>query len=365
MSSDPLNICTIITKSHISFARSLAQTFKQFHPDGNLWVLLADSIDGYIDPSKEPFNLIRLSDLPNQNDIEPMCFYYSPFELCCALRGHLHDYMWKKTNAPFWLFLDSDIMLTSNLDEITKEFEKASILLSPHITAPVNTKYTERLEIKSLRFGIYNAGFLGLKRTEISRAFISWFQKRLPIYAFENPDDGQYTDQLLLDHVPIFFNEVSKVSHPGVNVGRWNLHERKLSKDGNGKIMANGNPLIFCHFSRINPLNAAQYGIESQGFCEGISNIWSDLSVHYAELLLANDFVRTRKFPYTFLFFKNGKRINRRMRDVFFKKYAFQKGAAGSPFDKGSLAERFFFELQFLTYKAKKLLFPRRKFLPC
>jgi hypothetical protein len=38
------------------------------------------------------------------------------------------------------------------------------------------------------------------------------------------------------------------VDHPGVNAAYWNLHERRISKQGE-KFYANERPLIFFHYS--------------------------------------------------------------------------------------------------------------------
>jgi lipopolysaccharide biosynthesis glycosyltransferase len=50
-----------------------------------------------------------------------MSFYYSPFELCCELRGFLHDYILNHTEVQSWIFLDSDILVLRNFDEIFQQ----------------------------------------------------------------------------------------------------------------------------------------------------------------------------------------------------------------------------------------------------
>lgn len=131
-------VCTIITKSYIAYARTLASTLCEHNPNSKLFVLLADRVDGYFEPSGEPFQLIRLEDLPEQKVVEKMCFYYTPFELCCAPRGMLHEYIFEQTSAQSWLFLDSDIMIFNSLDIVFDKLEQTSILLNPHCAALSN-----------------------------------------------------------------------------------------------------------------------------------------------------------------------------------------------------------------------------------
>jgi hypothetical protein len=182
-----LAVCTIITKSYLPYARTLASSLAKYNPDVILYVLLADKIDGYFDPSLENFKFIYLEDLPCTEEIEQMCFCYTAFELCCALRGVLHEYMFDKTNIQKWIFLDSDIMIFSPLDVIFEQLGTTSILLTPHNSIiPIDDKYIASCEISFLKCGLYNAGFLGLNRTDTSKKFIVWFKNRLKNFAFDD-----------------------------------------------------------------------------------------------------------------------------------------------------------------------------------
>ena len=67
-----------------------------------------------------------------------MSFYYSPFELSCALRGMLHEYVLHRTAASAWLFLDSDILVCASLKPIFDQLAGTSILLNPHVTTPMD-----------------------------------------------------------------------------------------------------------------------------------------------------------------------------------------------------------------------------------
>ena len=107
--------CTIITKSHLAFARSLADSLATWNSQSKLNVLLADQVDGYFNPDNEPFHLIKIEELNDQVDIGRMCLYYTPLELCFCLRAWLHEYMFEKTGYKKWIYLDSDILVYHSL----------------------------------------------------------------------------------------------------------------------------------------------------------------------------------------------------------------------------------------------------------
>jgi hypothetical protein len=315
-------VCTIITKSYLAFARALAHTLREHNPGIKLYVLLADKLDGSFDPTEEPFTTILLEELPEQYLVRKMCFYYTPFELCCALRGILHEYMYQKNIARSWLFLDSDISIYSSLQGIFNQLEKTSILLNPHLLNPVNQPYVYDIEVSVLVSGIYNAGFLGLKRSEETRKFIDWFKQRLIYYGFNRRGKEKvfkllFVDQLWLNFVPHFFNEVSFLVHPGANVGYWNLISRKITKK-NDTYLVDNEPLIFLHFSGWNISNPAQISI----YFPLINNInyWKELGENYKALLLKYGYQECKNYPYAFSLFSNGQKIASEMRDLYYEK---------------------------------------------
>ena len=55
-----LAACTIITKNYLPYARTLANSLAKYNSNITLYVLLADRVDDYFDPSLESFKLIYL-----------------------------------------------------------------------------------------------------------------------------------------------------------------------------------------------------------------------------------------------------------------------------------------------------------------
>jgi hypothetical protein len=319
-----LAACTIITKSYLPYARTLASSLAEHNPAVNLYVLLADRVDGYFDPSLEPFKFIYLEDLPDPEIIEQMCFYYTPFELCCALRGVLHEYMFERTDARKWLFLDSDIMVHNSLDVIFNQLENSSILLTPHSTTPLNSSSVDPCELNFLRNGLYNAGFLGLQRTDTTKKFISWFKNRLNSFSFNDYSSqefaprGLFVDQLWLNLVPLYFKEVGLCLDPGANLGHWNLVDRFLSKDSFGNITANGELILFTHFSGWD-INSIDKVSKYSPICnEDVPSLWIEISKTYRRNLFKNGHEDSINYPYAFNYFHNGDFITSQMRRKYY-----------------------------------------------
>jgi hypothetical protein len=324
-------ICTIITKSYLAHARALAESIREHNPDlPPLLVLLADRVDGYFDPAREPFQMIQLEDLADQEGIREMSFYYTPFEFCCALRGLLHDYILNHTQSQSWIFLDSDILVLNDLSIVFSQIEEHSIVLNPHLTAPVNPVDIEIAEVNLLHAGLYNAGFLGLHRTDETRAFVGWFRERLRWFCFED-HPHLFVDQAWLNHAPLFFSDVMLLKSPGINLGHWKLRGRIISKHA-GNFTVDGTPVLFAHFTGWDPMaleRVSKYRPDLDGsICDG----WTELSAVYNRRLQRFGYDSAVRLPYAFTAFDDGYPIQRHHRRAYYAALRTQRWLGGPPF---------------------------------
>jgi hypothetical protein len=123
-------------------------------------------------------------------------------------------------------------------------------LLTPHQAVPETT--LESIidnEICSLKHGIYNLGFLGVKNSPQGRTFAEWWASRLNHFCFDDIPGGIFTDQRWIDLAPAFFPDHTILRDPGYNVCTWNLTHRKVEGSLQSGLTANGQPLVFYHFS--------------------------------------------------------------------------------------------------------------------
>ncbi len=351
-------VCTTITKSHLAYARTLAETLLEHNPDAVLYVLLVDRLDDAFDPTVEPFKLIRLEELPDQNLIEQMTFYYTPFELCCALRGALHHYIFETLSAESWIFLDSDVMVCHSLEEIFDQLSEVSILLSPHTGTPVSIDWAAH-EINFLSAGICNGGFLGLRRTDEACQFINWWKERLIYYSFSDLSIGDprglFVDQLWLNFVPLYFRDFKFLWHSGANIGHWNFHERQFAFNQSGTVTVDQQPLLFLHFSGwdlLNPYRISKYSLLP--YEEQIDSPWGKMADFYREKLLKNGYEATSSLPYAFGTFRDGTPIDWTMRRGYYEELMQGKAKDGSPFDRSE-----HFQTQPYLVNSTQLLFAR------
>jgi hypothetical protein len=243
---------TSITANYLPKARVLAYSLKKHHSNCQFHLFIADKIPRSINLDEEPFDsIIQLCELPIAN-IDSWIFMHTRVELCTAVKAMAFLHIFSRYETEKVFFFDPDIVILSSIEALCSMLNDASILLTPHQTIPEQDREAViDNEICSLKHGIYNLGFLGVRRGAESLQFLQWWQQRLHEFCYDNIPAGLFTDQRWIDLVPAFFPQLRIVRDPVYNVATWNLTHRKATGSLESGILINGQPLCFFHFSGI------------------------------------------------------------------------------------------------------------------
>lgn len=245
-----MHVFTSITSNYIPKARVLAESVKSHAPDAQFHLLLCDAPPTGFDMAREVFDhLITLDDLPIDNRAA-WIYQHNVVELCTAVKGMGLQRLLRQAGNGKVVYLDPDIAVFAPLDRIAQLLDSHSIVLTPHQTEP-ERDYSAILdnEISSLKYGVFNLGFLAVRNSEEGVRFANWWSDRLHHFCFDDRGRGLFTDQKWIDLAPALFDDIFILREPGFNVSTWNLSHRQLSGDLASGIHVNGEPLRFYHFS--------------------------------------------------------------------------------------------------------------------
>ncbi|MEK7556931.1 MAG: glycosyltransferase family 4 protein [Patescibacteria group bacterium] len=243
-------ICTIIAKNYLAQARCLTESFLKFHPQGKVFVLVVDEINGKFDPRREKFETVQIRDLDIPRLTE-MVQRYTVAELCTAVKPFLLEYLFEKRRLAHVCYFDPDIYFYGPIDSIWKRLQTSAIILTPHILGPLDEERRPN-EFTVFQAGIYNLGFLGLAHGAESEHLLPWWQERLITYSHNAPEKNEHYDQKWMDLIPGFYESVLIDRNPGHNMAYWDFSNRRLTETPEG-YRVNGQPLIFFHFSGYDP----------------------------------------------------------------------------------------------------------------
>lgn len=250
MTKNTVHAFTSITSNYLPKARVLAASAKQAMPDMGFHVMLCDNPPADFDLEQEPFDsLIRLDDL-SIDRLRSWIFGHTVVELCTAVKGFAFQHLFDKRQAGKVFYFDPDMVVFGRMGELIERLDAHSVLLTPHQSEPENSlEAVADNELASLKHGVFNLGFLGVRASSQGKAFIDWWAQRLYHYCHDDICNGLFTDQKWANLAPCFFEDLEILRDPGFNVATWNLTNRQASGSLKDGVSINGKPLGFYHFS--------------------------------------------------------------------------------------------------------------------
>lgn len=248
---------TLCSNNYLPFALALGGSIRGFFPGARFIIGLVDQQDAQVDYSSfSDFEVIPCFEL-GYPEFDEMLTRYNIIEFNTAVKPFYFEYLFKNhPEAERIYYIDPDIYLFQSPEVLEMEWSDGEILLTPNLIYLPEKTVTG--ELASLRHGINNLGFIGLKRGEESFKLVAWWKERLIRHCKIDKCYGIFVDQKWIDLAPLFFSKITSVKHPGWNMGWWNFSERKLIKNDSGYFVNNPEtPLVFFHFSGFKPEQAS------------------------------------------------------------------------------------------------------------
>lgn len=242
---------TIVTNSYLPNAMVLGKSLMKHNPKTNYLIFIIDKLQnlprGYI--NKSNFEILEVESL-NISELENMLKKYTAFEMSCALKPFLAEYILNNYDTNKVIYLDSDILVFNSFRELDS-IDNCSILLTPHCLFPTNRDDGNVMDLKFLNYGVFNAGFfVCYKYHEETLQILNWWKGKLFDECYTDLINGRFVDQIWLNLLPVYFNNVYVYKNLGYNVAPWNLCERNIIDNNNYFFINNFTiPLVFFHFS--------------------------------------------------------------------------------------------------------------------
>lgn len=279
-----LAVCTIVAGNYLAPARVLDASFRRFHPELPLHVLLADDERGCRAAEAAGLTVVRPSE-PALADLQGMLARYGCKEFAMALKPTILRHLLERGHSSV-LFLDSDVLVTASLAPLFELVARHALCLSPHLGPAADDAQRRRMEDILLQAGIYNAGLIGVSDQPEAHRFLRWWEARLATHCRFAIDEGLHFDQRWLDLAPGFVADLHLIRDPGCNLAYWNLSGQRLERDDAGYTIA-GQRLRFFHFSGFDPQHPQQLSRYAPESCFPAATALDDLLRDYAARLAA------------------------------------------------------------------------------
>jgi hypothetical protein len=332
-----LNICTIIAKNYVAFARVLAESFKQAHPDGNCTVLVIDDPSGHINPAEEPFELLTIDQIGLPDPMR-MAAWYDVMELSTAVKPWLLRTLLARPDYDHVVYLDPDIRIFAPLEEIERRVAEHDVVLTPHFNKPLPRDGHKPAEEDILIAGSYNLGFIALRAGQTAEELLDWWSERLETHCLNEPEVGRFVDQRWIDLVPGIWPDIDVLRDPSYNIAYWNLATRDLEEDGDG-YRVDGRPLRFFHFSGFDPRRPKKLSKHQDRIKISEQPVLKRICAEYAAQLIDHGYKQAIDWGYDWNKLPNGIRLDREAREIY--REMIEAGGSGESVFTEQGAQRF------------------------
>ena len=326
----PTQFFTIVARNYLAYAFVLGASVKEHHPEAEFSIFLTDDVDGTFVREIEDRGFQALT--PEQiaiADYPSFVFKYNVTEASTGVKPFVFQALFAG-GAERVIYLDPDIRCFRRLTELMEALDHSSIVLTPHSASPV-PEHCLPDDFAFLEAGIYNLGFVAIRRGKTAERFLPWWSSRLSDWCLELKEMNLFVDQKWADLVPAYFDEVRILRSLAYNIAYWNFHERHLEQTEQGLIVSqSGEPVAFMHFSGIDTknLNVITRNVYKShfdlfGYKEKTQLTLRDRPdlvgpyQEYAALLEKAGHARFSALPYGYGQYENGERISPFERTLF------------------------------------------------
>lgn len=247
-----VHVFTCAAANYLPKVRVLFDSVRKFHPDWKLHLALADQLpsdESLPNCCADEIHVISDLDIPQW---QAWTFCHSLVELATAIKPFMLRRLLARSDCDATIYLDPDVVVFSQLEDIIESLKTVDILLTPHQTSAATTvggMIAE--ELCTLQHGVFNLGFVAVASRKGGRNFADWWARRTYHFCREDIPNGIYTDQRWIDLAPVIFPSLSILRSSRFNVAPWNLSSRQLNGSVPDALVVDGQPLGFFHFSAI------------------------------------------------------------------------------------------------------------------
>jgi glycosyltransferase involved in cell wall biosynthesis len=246
-----MRICTIFARNYLAQTRVLALSYSAHNDAEPCVALLLDDPHHSIDDVNEPFEIIRPPQL-GLDRFDHLAAMYDVVELAASVKPWLLRHLLERDSAPVAYF-DPDIRFFDEIDEITQLTAEKELVLTPRvIQEPVPADDLEPSEATLLASGAMDLAFIAMAPGTAAERVLSWWSDPARFRDFTEDGSHARLSERRFDLVSSVAPNLHVLRDPGANVSYWNLHERKVKREG-GRYTVNGRPLRFFHFSGFDP----------------------------------------------------------------------------------------------------------------
>lgn len=204
----------------LPYANRLFESLKKYKQNTDFVVVLVDEQSNIPADFNYGYEILPMSEIDNEILTE-LGSRYNWNELKDNCKPFIFSYLLRKREQVFY------VDCTTVFRQDTSVFEETLATYNAFVVPQLLFAHQHPKENEALNLGIYHNGCMGFNASEVTANWMKWWQNHTRYKGYFDPCKGMNTDRLCLEFAPVLFKNTCVLKHPGVNVGNWNLPERK------------------------------------------------------------------------------------------------------------------------------------------
>ena len=247
-----IRFCTIANAAYLPMVAQLSRALKEHHPEADFTLALVER--QHLDAGRRMLlpdvDEVLLADEVFGGGFEEWLNGRSAYIAACALKPALVRLLLARDDTAGVVQLDPDMDVHARLDAVVPHLEQGEVLITPHLATPgVPLSTIPQDERNCFTYGVYNLGFIAVGQSASAVAFLNWWDDRVRHMCSTDEPAGPFTDQGWVNLAPGMFEAMRVFRHAGFNLATWDATNRIVSRDANGVLWANDEPLVVTHLS--------------------------------------------------------------------------------------------------------------------
>lgn len=296
-------LCTISSNNFLPYGLNCLMSVKKFN-DYDLFYLIADEYNQRLyDIYSKDITFVSMEKIGIDSVIlDKLKFKYNIVEFNTSIKPAFYLYLFS-LGYDNVIYFDPDIECYWKLTALENDLKNHSIVVTPHKLVPVESELLTDNAI--LNNGIYNLGFIAVKKDDNSTAFLKWWHERLMDRCYVDYKVGLATDQIWVELASTLFDGFYVTKNSGMNVAFWNFNERKLIYKDNQYFINENTPLLFFHFSSLS-VNCKKSLYDT---LNNVNSYFESFYKKHIDDVLTYNFEAFSKIKYKYLTYSNGEKI--------------------------------------------------------
>ncbi len=239
---------TVCSLAEYPSALALGRSLQRQLPGAAFWIGLADRPERLPAHAPRPFPVVGVDEI-GLPDLPTLACRYTWLEFLHLSRPFFaHYFLAIEPTVDGLFFLGPECSVLAPPTAALTAFSSASIGLIPQRLHPPTDPTRLPAERQVLNEGVYQGAAWALRRGPEADRFLAWWSARLHKKGFLNRCEGYGLDQLWLNLVPAFFEEVVCLRDPGYGAGVVNADERQPTPISSGWEVT-GVPLVLVNWA--------------------------------------------------------------------------------------------------------------------